>query len=136
VRRVVLDPGVLVSALISPSGAPAQLLLEIRRGAMELIVSSLLLEELEGVLRRDKFRRYVDLVTVGDFIDRLHRDATFATDPEGPAPLRSVDPDDDYLIVLAHSQNAILVTGDKHLFDLSGGGAPILPPADLLAAVV
>lgn len=43
-----------------------------------------------------------------------------------------LDPDDDYLIALAHSQNAVLVSGDSHLLDLSGG-APILSPADFLA---
>ena len=133
-RRAVFDTGVFISALISVTGAPAQLLLEARSGGMELIVSPLLLDELTRVLGRDKFRRYVDLVTVEEYIEQLRRDATVVADPEGPARLRSVDPDDDYLIVLAQSQNAILVSGDKHLLDLSDGGAPILAPADLLAA--
>ena len=132
-RRAVLDPGVLVSALTSPSGTPAKLLREVREGRYELIVSPLLLTELEGVLRRDKFRRYVDHPAVDDYIGLLRRDGRMAADPETAAPLRSVDPDDDYLIALAQSQNAILVSGDKHLLDLAGG-APILAPADLLAA--
>jgi len=132
VRRVVLDPGVLASALISPQGAPAKLLTEIRAGAFELIVSPHLLEELQGVLRREKFRRYADMATVRDYIEMLRRDASRTVDPEAPPPLRSKDPDDDYLIALAHSQNAILVSGDADLLDLVGG-APILAPADLLA---
>jgi uncharacterized protein len=132
VRRAVLDPGVLVSALITPTGAPAKLLAEVRAGEPELIASPLLLAELEGVLRREKFRRYVDLDAVGDYLDLLRRDAVIAPDPEGPPPLRSGDPDDDYLIGLAHSQKAILVSGDSHLLDLTGG-APILAPADFLA---
>ena len=65
-----------------------------------------------------------------DYIDLLGREAFAAPDPEGPPPLRSADPDDDYLIALAHGQNALLVSGDKHLLDI-GGGAPILAPADL-----
>lgn len=132
-RRVVLDPGVLVSALISPSGAPAKLLDEIRAGAYELVVSPHLLEELELVLLREKFRRYVDVDTVRDFVGLLRRDAVQAEDPQTPPPLRSKDPDDDYLIGLASSQNAILVSGDADLLDLVGG-APILAPADLLPA--
>ena len=135
VRRAVLDSGVLVSALISTTGTPAKLLLEARRGSFELIVSPLLLTKLETVLRRDKFRRYFDLTTVKEYIERLRHDSTVAPDPEGSAPLRAADPADDYLIDLAHSQNAILVSGDKHLLDLMGGGAPILMPGDLLAAV-
>jgi putative PIN family toxin of toxin-antitoxin system len=133
VRRVVLDPGVLVSALIAPAGAPAKLLAEIRAGGLELIVSPLLLAELREVLEREKFRRYVDLGTVRDYLDLLGREAFAAPDPQLPPPLRSADPDDDYLIALAYSQNALLVSGDKHLLDI-GGGAPILAPADLQGA--
>lgn len=135
VRRAVLDPGVLVSALISTAGTPAKLLLNARHGSFELIVSPLLLRELEAVLRRDRFRRYFDLTTVKEYVERLRHDATVARDPDGPGPLRAADPADDYLIALACSQNAILVSGDKHLLDLIGGGAPILAPGDLLAAV-
>jgi putative PIN family toxin of toxin-antitoxin system len=133
VKRVVLDPGVLVSALISPSGAPAKLLEQARSGALELIVSPLLLTELGEVLAREKFRPYVDLDTVRDYIGLLRRDAVVAEDPaEGP-PLHAADLDDGYLIALAFSWKAVLVSGDKHLLDITGG-APILAPADLLRA--
>lgn len=132
-RRAVLDPGVLVSALISPSGSPAKLIAAARKGELELVTSPLLLAELEDVLRREKFRRYVDLDAVRDFVDLVLRVSLHVSDPDGPAPLRSADPDDDYLIALAQAQNAILVSGDNHLLDLPDG-APILAPADLLAA--
>jgi uncharacterized protein len=134
VRRVVLDPGVLVSALISPAGAPARLLRAIRGGEFELLVSPHLLGELEEVLSRDKFRRYVSNPVVDDYLDLLRREAILAPDPGGPYSLRSADPDDDYLIALAQNEKAMLVSGDKHLLDLSGGGAPILGPTDLLAS--
>lgn len=129
-RRVVLDPGVLVSALITPDGSPARLLREICAGGLESIVSPLLLEELEDVLGRKKFRRYVDRAAVRDYLELLRCEALVVPDPEGPSPLRSADPDDDYLIALAQNQNAALVSGDKHLLGI-GGGAPILAPADL-----
>jgi putative PIN family toxin of toxin-antitoxin system len=133
-RRVVLDPGVFVSALITPTGSPGLLLREIRGGQMELFASARLLEELGEVLYRDKFRRYVSLAAARKYMRRIRSDAIVVADPEGPPPLRSADPKDDYLIALAQSQNAILVSGDKHLLDLSGG-APILSPVDLLVAV-
>jgi putative PIN family toxin of toxin-antitoxin system len=135
VRRAVLDPGVLVSALISPSGSPAKLIAAARKGDLELVTSPLLLAELESVLQREKFRRYVDLDAVRDFVDLVRRVSLHVSDPDGPAPLRSADPDDDYLIALAQAQNAILVSGDNHLLDLSDG-APILAPSDLLAATL
>ena len=59
-------------------------------------------------------------------------EATMAPDPTEPAPLRSRDPKDDYLLALAFHQKAMLVTGDWDLIELSGG-APIVMPADLLA---
>jgi putative PIN family toxin of toxin-antitoxin system len=133
VRRVVLDPGVLVSALITPTGGPAKLLEEARAGSLQLVVSPLLLAELEEVLGREKFRRYVDLDTVRDYVDLLRREGILAADPGGSAPLRCADPDDDYLIALAHDRGAVLVSGDGHLLELAGRGAPILSPADALA---
>jgi len=132
VRRAVFDPGVLVSALISPAGAPARLLAGARDGGLELVVSPLLLAELKNVLAREKFRRYVDLDTVGDYVALLRREGLQVEDPETPSPLRCADPDDDYLVALAHAQSAILVSGDRHLLDLADR-APILSPADLLA---
>jgi len=133
VRRAVLDPGVLVSALITPTGVPAKLLAEMRDGGFELALSSQLLEELEDVLRREKFRRYVDLDGVAAYLELLRRDAVIEPDPEGPPPIRCIDPDDDHLIALAHSQNAVLVTGDTHLLDLAEK-APIEAPAAFLAS--
>lgn len=131
VTRAVLDPGVLVSALITPSGTSAKLLLSVGEGGFELIVSPLLLEELELVLRREKFRRYVDQNDITAYLDLLRRSAEIVADPEAPPPMHCADPDDDYLIALAHSQNAALVSGDSHLLALSGR-IPVHSPVDFL----
>jgi putative PIN family toxin of toxin-antitoxin system len=131
VARAVLDPGVLVSALITPTGIPAKLLLAARSGNFELIVSALLLGELESVLRREEFRRYAELDVVEAYMQLLRRDAQIAPDPETPPPVRCADPDDDYLISLAHSQNAALVSGDRHLLQLTGK-IPVFSPKEFL----
>lgn len=131
-RRIVLDPGVLVSALITPGGAPGELLRQIQKRDFTLVASPQLLDELEEVLEREKFRRYVDLDATAAYVEAVRALAEIAADPEGEPPLRCEDPDDDYLIALAHDQNATLVSGDKHLLDLASSGAPILAPADLL----
>ncbi len=98
-----------------------------------MIVSPLLLAELERVLEREKFRRYVGLDTAREYVELLRREGVNAPDPGEPPPLRSADPDDDYLISLAHGQSAILVSGDRHLLDLADR-APILSPGDLFVA--
>jgi putative PIN family toxin of toxin-antitoxin system len=114
-------------------GTSAELVAEMRRGELEAIVSPQLLAELEDVLRREKFRRYIDPESVGAFLDSLRSEATLVPDPTEPAPLRSVDPKDDFLLALAFSQKSRLVSGDSDLIELSGG-APICTPGDLLAA--
>lgn len=131
--RAVLDPGVLVSALITPTGKPAELLISARTGGFDLVVSPLLLRELETVLRREKFRSYVGLDGVTAYLDLLRRDAQVAADPEAPPPIRCADPDDDYLIALAHSQSAALVSGDSDLLELADR-IPVFSPAEFLAA--
>jgi putative PIN family toxin of toxin-antitoxin system len=133
VARAVLDPGVLVSALITPTGRPAELLLSAHAGGFDLVVSPLLLDELESVLQRKKFRRYVDLDGVAAYLDLLRRDAELAADPETPPPIRCKDPDDDYLIALAHSQSAALVSGDSDLLELADR-IPVFTPSEFLAS--
>ncbi|HET9152606.1 MAG TPA: putative toxin-antitoxin system toxin component, PIN family [Solirubrobacterales bacterium] len=132
VPRAILDPGVLVSALITPTGTAAKLLRAAREGNFDLLVSRLLLDELESVLRRDKFRRYLDLDDVSAGIRLLLDEGQLAEDADGPPPVRCVDPQDDYLIVLAHQEEAALVSGDHHLLDLAGQ-IPVFSPSEFLA---
>jgi putative PIN family toxin of toxin-antitoxin system len=134
-RRVVLDPGVFVSALITPSGSPGKLVERLREAEFELIVSPRLLAELEEVLLRAKFRRYASLEETRKFLAMVRHEARVEPDPDQPPPFRSTDPKDDYLIALAYTQKAILVSGDSDLLDLTGG-APICAPADLLGVPV
>ncbi len=111
VPRAVLDTNVLVSALISPGGGSAQLLLELRSGAFEFISSPLLLAELREVLRRDKFRRYVSETEADAYVELIRSEGVVRADPApSPEPL-SADPDDEYLIDLARdAQVDALVT--------------------------
>jgi uncharacterized protein len=132
VPRAVLDPGVLVSALISPGGVPAKLLTAARSGSFDLVVSSFLLEELESVLRRQKFRRYLALDDVTAGMRLIRRDSLLVADPAGPPPVRCTDPEDDYLIALAYVETAALVSGDRHLLDLADT-LPVFSPSEFLA---
>lgn len=129
-RRAVIDPGVFVSALLNPTGTPATLLAQAHGAGFELVVSPLLLKELEVVLLRKKFRRYVTVEEVEEYLGFIRQQAIVVRDPEEPAPIACPDPKDDYLLALAYSQKAILVSGDSHLLELASG-APICAPADL-----
>jgi putative PIN family toxin of toxin-antitoxin system len=128
--RIVIDPGVLVSALISPAGAPARLLQAWDAGWFDLIVSERLLGELAGVLSREKFRRYVSLSRVDSYVVGLRTDGVFVDDPDD-LPRLTPDPKDDYLVALARAADALLVSGDAHLIGLPG----VMTPRDFLDAL-
>jgi putative PIN family toxin of toxin-antitoxin system len=133
VLRVVFDPNVLVSAVITPSGPPAEVLDAWRNGEFDLIVSPKLLDELADVLQRPKSRAYVSPEQVSGYVDALASEALAFDDPDDP-PRISPDPDDDYLIALARTAGAdLLVSGDKHLTDLTDPPVPVVTPRDLLA---
>ena len=60
------------------------------------------------------------------------RTATVASDPASRPPVHSADPADDYLIALAATKQAVLVSGDIHLLSLPDQ-LPIHSPASFLA---
>ncbi len=135
VPRAVLDTNVLVAALISPGGGSARLLLELRSGAFELIVSPLLLAELREVLGRGKFRRYVSEAEADAYVELIRSEAVVRADPMPSPEALSADPDDEYLIDLARDAGAdALVTGDAHLLDLRAV-IPAMTPAEFLEAL-
>jgi putative PIN family toxin of toxin-antitoxin system len=115
--RAVLDPNVLIAALLSRSGAPAQIVFRWLGGGFELVVSERLLAELERALAYPKMRRRVAEEDAGAFVDLLRRGARLAPDPRASVR-RSSDPGDDYLLALAEQERAVLVSGDQHVLAL------------------
>jgi uncharacterized protein len=130
--RAVLDANVLISAILSPRGTPARLLLAWQAGAFDLVVSPSLLAEVRRALAYPKLRRLVAPADAAAFVDWLERTALLVEDPVLPPPIRSEDPDDDYLIALASSARAILVSGDDHLTSLASR-MPVRRSAEFLA---
>lgn len=130
--RAVLDPNVIISALLSPTGAPARALRAWQEGAFELVVSAQLLSELERALAYPKLRRRIDPDDAQRLIEWLGRHATLAPDPDEPPQVGSTDPGDDYLLSLAGREQAALVSGDRHLLVLADE-LPVFSAASFLA---
>ena len=130
--RAVLDPNVIISALLSPRGTPARILRAWLEGAFELIVSPLLLAELERALAYPKLRQRVTSAETARLLAILRREASNQIDPASNPVARSRDPGDDYLIALASSAGALLVSGDGHLLAMSAQ-LPVESPASFLA---
>ena len=115
--RAVLDPNILIAALLSPSGVPAQIVSRWLAGEFELVVSGALLAELERALAYPKLRTRITEHEAAEFVALLRGGAIFAADP--PTARRSADPGDDYLLALAETESAVLVSGDQHLLALA-----------------
>lgn len=130
--RAVVDPNVLISGLITPRGTSARILTELRGGAFDLVISPMLLAELDGVLRRPKFRAYVTVDEVEEFVATVRRAGALIEDPDPPHEALSEDPADEYLITLARQARVdALVSGDPHLIRLKTR-IPVKTPREFL----
>jgi uncharacterized protein len=132
VTRVVIDPSVFVSALIGkPGSAPDLVVRALIDDRIEVVVSPLLMAELERVLARPKFRRYVDRKRATEYIARVQRHATAVGDPTN-VPTVTRDPDDDYLVALARQEKVdALVSVDLDLLDAGLTDPPVRTPRQL-----
>jgi putative PIN family toxin of toxin-antitoxin system len=132
VLRVVLDPGVLISAVLSRPGAPAEALDAWRDGAFDLVVSPLLLDELEEVLLRPRFSEYASPDQVRAYVDALAVEGVAFDDPDD-RPRVTRDRDDDYLFALAVAARAdFIVSGDKDLTSVPSPPCAVLTPRAFL----
>lgn len=126
-----MDPGVLISGLISAKGAPLSLLWLWMEGSFELIVCPALLAELKRVLLRAKFRPYVTAPEVRAYVALVQRLSSVERDPEIKVGL--THPGDDYLVALARAAGAhFIVSGDPHLTELKQARPPVLTPRAFL----
>ena len=129
----VVDPGVLISALISSDGAPARLMDAWIEGELELVVCPHLLDELLGVLIREKLREYVTPDDSAAFGELLRLAASMKPDPS-PTPGATPDPKDDYLVGLAREAGAdCIVSGDVHLTGQKDSDPRVLTQREILA---
>lgn len=129
--RAVVDVNVIISALLSRRGAPADAMRAWLQGEFELIVSPALLGELERALAYPKLAERITAADTEELLELLARSAVLLADSVDPPPVRSADPDDDYIISLAAAARAVVVSGDRHLTDLAGQ-LPVYTPAQFL----
>ncbi|MBU1425288.1 MAG: putative toxin-antitoxin system toxin component, PIN family [Gammaproteobacteria bacterium] len=105
--RVVLDTNTLISGVISPSGAPRQLLSGARTQTFDLCSSVVLMAELLDVLSREKFAKRLSQagLTPLDIVRELRRLA-YMCEPEIVPHVIANDPDDDHVLACAVAAKA------------------------------
>ena len=110
--RIVLDTGILISALITKSTPPDMLYQGWRKGLFDLVSSHEQLEEIERVLSYKKLERFIKRDEAQILLDGLYRMSDIQ-DQLPPIDL-SPDPDDNIIIATAIAGKAdYLVSGDK-----------------------
>ena len=130
--QVVIDPGVLVSAFISPKkAAPALLVDAVFDGHLDVLACPALIAELTDVLGCKKFAKHSADGRATAFIAAFRDRATMTPDPP-PGSVKTADPEDDYLLALAEKHDAdAVVSGDPHLLDAATSELAVLTPREL-----
>jgi putative PIN family toxin of toxin-antitoxin system len=133
VLRVVVDPNVLESAAIA-GGNPFRVVELASGGLIGVVASPRLLDELRGVLARDKFLRWRTREELDRFVTDIEGLVEPAADPVDVSVV-SRDPNDDYLVALVAETGAdVLCSGDRDLRDVPG--VVVRTPAELVRAVL
>ena len=137
-RRVVFDTSTLVGAALRIGSVPHQAL-KAALASGSLCASSATLDELQRVLRREKFDRYQPVATRREFFDIVAQAARIFEVPlESAERLQPScrDPEDDkFLALAAVCQADVVVASDADLLVLNPWhGIPIVRPADFLTS--
>ena len=115
-KRVVLDTNIWLSAAISKSGTPAQVVRRVLQNGVP-VFSKATFAELKARLWKPKFDRYLSMETRRAILHDANAVAHWVDIPADlAAKIYSRDPDDDKFIHTALAASAAwLVTGDQDL---------------------
>ena len=107
--KIVLDTNVLVSGLLSPFGAPGEIVRMVAAGTLQLCLDARIISEYRMVLQRPKFQFNKD--QIGLLLD--HIEACGLTVASTPLSRRLPDKDDESFMEAAVAGKAeYLVTGN------------------------
>ena len=107
----------IVSGVLSRSGAPGRVLEAWRSGAFEAISCGAHVSEVTRTLTKPHLASRITSAERADLLAFLVNRTRFVPD-RAPDPVVASDPADDYLVAVARDWGAALVTGDRHLLDL------------------
>jgi putative PIN family toxin of toxin-antitoxin system len=109
---VLLDSNIIISAMLSLTSTPAQIVDQWRDGRFRLLTCPQQIDEIRAACRNAKFRDRLQPHYIGTMLNHLYG----ATVWQGPLPRRheASDPTDSYLLNLMEAaQPEYAVTGDK-----------------------
>jgi uncharacterized protein len=132
--RIVIDTNVLISAALSHSGIPSQIMSLWEKEIFEVLVSKPILAEYHRVFHYRHLPFSPETITRS--LRHIRHTAVLVEHVE-ELPVVSADPHDDKFIACAIAGHAsYIVSGDEHLLVLKEyRGIPILSPALFMAAI-
>lgn len=133
-ERIVVDTNALISAALTPAGTPRAVVDRIREAGGVLLFANETIKEIHSRLFRPKFDGYVSRTTRTQFIVQL-LGVSERVSITG-AKLGCADPKDDKFLETAMVGEAeCLITGDRHLLDMTPyRGVPIVAAAAFLTS--
>lgn len=117
---VVLDTNVIISALLSPTGPPAEIINHWEADEFDVVTSPPLLSELERALQYPRVKKYLKRSEdeVAAFIKRFRQVAT-VVEPQLTLEVIEDDPADNRVLECAAAGGAsYIVSGNDHLLKI------------------
>jgi len=134
--KIVLDTNVLVSAVLSPNGKPAQILTMVKTGDLQLIVSSEIIDEIKEVFLYPQIKKRNPFLQTPQQIEKFLGDLLkFAEVTPGECKVNVVSDasDNKFLECALEGEANFIISGDKHLKELRVfEGIEIVDPDEFL----
>lgn len=137
-KKVVFDTNTLISGLLW-DGNEARVIEKAENKEIRLFISPELIEELEGVLKREKFCKRLEgkEYTVDKAVSKIALIATLIK-PTRKINVIKEDPEDNRVLECAVSAKVdVIVSGDSHLLDLKDySGIDIITASEFIKHIV
>ncbi|MFA5874348.1 MAG: putative toxin-antitoxin system toxin component, PIN family [Anaerolineales bacterium] len=134
--RVVIEPNVLVSSMISKKGAPAFLTRAWSERLFDLVISEAIIAEIERVLSEHRLKQAFNISDdhIARLVELLRKNSILVPGSAAVAGAVPADPADEMFLAAALDGNAdVIVSGDKDLLEIeSFRGIAIITPRQFL----
>lgn len=130
--RIVLDANIFVSALVNTQGNPKRILDLWEQGAIDVLVSAPIIDEIGRVLRYPRIvkRHKQNEQAIQRFLDLLSSEAVRVEPVEVLEAVQEDATDNRYLECAIEGRARYIISGDKHILNLGQyRGIVILSPA-------
>ncbi len=140
--RIVIDTNILVSAILTPKGNPAQILKLVLEEKLNLIISPAILEETQQVLCYPKLVKLMkkNKITKKEVYSFLEKMSKVAVITPGKLVIDAIpdDPADNKILACGlEGEVDYIISGDRHLTDLKiFQGIKIINPSTFLKIIL